>query len=273
PAYSYIGAGLNLNPHRRLYITLAANQLRFFALQYFTLEGSEPIEYEVPFDQKALYAAATWYFGRGFSGTVASQVLSATYPLREWKQTSPTGNYEEVPYYYRDIALHASLAKQFPWATLALRSDWNRFRGSRYIQGGADITLYPAGNTNTWLRGVATVISGRKAAGPRYVTTLSAGRRLFGSAWLEGFYSFGEIINYSENSAWVVYNNYDPISARAGVNLLIYNITRNLDLALRYQWSSRTSTWQLYDSNGTYTGDFEKGYQMHSMTGGIIWRF
>ena len=273
PAYSYIGAGLNLNPHKRAQITVAVNQLRFFALQYFTLTGSDPIEYEVPFDQKAFYAAGSWYFGKGFTGTVAGQVLSATYPLMEWKQTSANGSYVEVPYFYRDRAFHASLAKQFPWAVVALRGDLNRFSGRRFIQGGADLTLYPAGNTNTWLRGEVTLVSDTTPTTPRYVSTISAGRKLFGTTWLEGYYSFGEVTDYTEKGAWVVYNNYDPISARAGMNLMIYSVTRNLDLAVRYQWSSRISTWQLYDSAGGDIGTFNKNYHMHSITGGITWRF
>jgi len=86
------------------------------------------------------------------------------------------------------------------------------------------------------------------------VSTISAGRKLFGTTWLEGYYSFGEVTDYTEKGAWVVYNNYDPISARAGMNLMIYSVTRNLDLAVRYQWSSRISTWQLYDSAGPAPG-------------------
>ncbi|MDD3384500.1 MAG: hypothetical protein PHN30_02165 [Bacteroidales bacterium] len=273
PSYSYVGAGLNLNPHRRLRITLAANNLKYFALQYFAASGSEPIEFEVPFDQNAFYLAGSWYLGKGFTGALAGQVLSATYPLREWQQTPISGSYVEVPYFYRDMALHASLSKQFAWAVLTLRGDWNRFKSKRYIQGGADLTLYPAGNTNIWVRGEMTLINGANRGVPRLVSSFSAGKKLFGNTWLEAFYSFGEFNGYTEKSAWVVYNNYDPIVARAGANLLVYSLTSQLDLAVRYQWSQRISTWQLYDGDGIYTGGFEKQYHMHSLTGGITWRF
>ncbi len=273
PTYSYVGVGLNLEPQKRLNLTMAANLLSFFAYQQFIIANNEPFEFDVPFDQRALYLAGNYYLGKGFSLTLAGQMLTATYPLMEWQGTNTGGSYVEKGHFYRDLAFNGSLIKRFPFVTFALRADVNRFRDSTCTQAGADLTFYPAGNTDTYIRGEGTWVMKKQDKSGRLVAQGIIGRKIFKSVWMEGYYSYGLIRNYSEKSAYIVYNNFDPIKSRAGINLLVNGITRNLDLAIRYQWSKRTTSWQFYDSSGDFDQDFELKYPMHSIIGGLTWRF
>jgi hypothetical protein len=90
--------------------------------------------------------------------------------------------------------------------------------------------------------------------------------------WLEGDYYFGEIRNFSESNAYVVYNNYDIIRKRMGLSLLAYRVRPHLDLAFRYQHTVRTATWQIY-KNSQYIRDQQKEYPVNSFIVGITWRF
>ncbi|MCX6223330.1 MAG: hypothetical protein NTV01_01015, partial [Bacteroidia bacterium] len=106
----------------------------------------------------------------------------------------------------------------------------------------------------------------------RIIAHATAGRKLFRLVWIEGVYYFGNIRNFTESNAYVVYNNYDMIRKRMGINLLAYRVLPHLDLSLRYQYSLRSATWQIYQ-NSEYLEDFNKDYPVHSIIGGLTWRF
>jgi hypothetical protein len=272
PSYLYAGAGFSFEAGRRFSGTLAANTISFTADQQFITANNEPITKDVSFSQQSLYLAGEYYLGKGFAMELAGQVLSATYPLYSWKGSTFGGEYVEEPFHYRDFALHASLVKRFPFVLVRARADLNRFKGKGYLQAGADLTLLPTGSRNLYFQSGGTWVKDSLNPFGRFIFDAKAGIRLFRETWLEGFCSIGQVQYYSEKSAYVVYNNFDPIKQKAGINLLFFNMFSHLDLALRYQWSQRLASWQLY-SGSNYLSDFTRHYSMQGIIGGITWRF
>lgn len=272
PSYLYVGAGLTFEAGRRFSATLAASTISFRAYQQFIIANNEPFQFDVSFNQQSLYMAGGYYLGKGFTAELAGQILMATYPLYSWKGSSSGGSYEETGYFYRDYALHAALIKRFPYVKISAGIDANRFKEIRYLQAGTDATVYPTGSNTVYLQAGGTWVMDSLNRAGHFVVDSKAGLKLFKTVWLEGYYSFGEVRYYSEKSAYVVYNNFDPIHQKAGLNLLFVNLFSHLDLALRYQWSERMATWQLY-RGVSYLSDYSKGYSMHSIIGGLTWRF
>lgn len=272
PAYWYLSAGINLEAGKRFSATIATNILSFKAFQQFRFQNQEALVYEVPFDQKAIYLAGSYYLGKGYHLSLAGQVMTYTYPIYQWVPGEQGGDYLLKAFGYRDLAFNGSLVKQLPYVTVSLSADVNRFKSLWARQAAAEFTIYPAGNVNTWIRLGATWLSDSLQTTGRIIVRASAGRKLFRSVYLEGEYYYGDIRNFSERNAYVVFNNFDLIRKRLGMSILAYRVMPHLDLSLRYQYTRRTATWQLYQ-NSEYIRDFGMDYPVHSIIGGLTWRF
>jgi hypothetical protein len=272
PSYWYVAAGASLEAGKRFSATLAANIMSFKATQQFQPRNLDPVVFEVPYEQRSIYLAGSYYFGRGFYAGLAGQMMTYTLPLYRWVAGQTGGEYILGAGDWRDLALNASVTKRFPYVTAALSADAVRIKGNWYRQAGAGLTLYPTGSINTYLGATGTWQADSLKRPGKLVTHAFAGRKLFRNMWLEGDYYFGEIRNFSESNAYVVYNNYDIIRKRMGLSLLAYRVRPHLDLAFRYQHTVRTATWQIY-KNSQYIRDQQKEYPVNSFIVGITWRF
>ncbi|TSA37395.1 MAG: hypothetical protein D4R64_05740 [Porphyromonadaceae bacterium] len=272
PAYWYLSAGVNLEAGKRFSATVATNILSFTAIQQFLIQNQAAQVYNVPYDQRAVYLAGSYYLGKGFHLSLAGQVMSYTLPLYSWVAVDTSGEFVQDVYSYRDLAFNASVVKRFPYVTIGLETDINRFKNQWHKQAGAELTMYTAGNVNTYLQMGGTWLSDSLNPAGRIIAHATAGRKLFRLVWIEGVYYYGDIRNFSESNAYVVYNNYDMIRKRMGINLLAYQVLPHLDLSLRYQYTLRSASWQIYQ-NSEYLEDFNKDYPVHSFIGGLTWRF
>ena len=272
PDYWYLAAGVSLEAGRRFSGSLSTNILSFKPIQQFLIQNQAAQVFDVPFDQRAVHLSGSYYLGKGFHMGLAGQYMSYTVPLytRIAGETGDTYYLEALD--YRDLALNASVTKRFSHLTLTIAADANRFKNLWYKQAMARATFYPSGNINTYLTAEATLITDSLNPSGRIIAHGSAGRRLFRSIWLEGDYYYGDICNFSEQSAYVVFNNLDLIRKRMGISLLAFRVLPHLDLSIRYQYTLRTASWRIY-RNSEYISDLKNDYPVHNFIGGLIWRF
>ena len=189
-----------------------------------------------------------------------------------WDENLQGGQYVMNGYKYTDFATHASLRKRLPCLDLGLIFDMNRIRNEWYRQTGFDATLYPLGNLNFYLRFQGTLHSQLNSDDPKWILQGVGGFRVLPAWWIELEATQGRIENWSENLAYVVYNNLDPLLNRWAVSLQGYQITTHMDLSIRLQRSERISSWQVY-SGSQVTGSVEKEYPFYSLTGTLKWHF
>ncbi len=272
PSYWYLSAGINLEAGKRFSAVISTNIISFTAIQQFLIPGQASLIYDVPFDQRAIYLAGSYYVGNGFHLTLAGQALSYTLPLYIWEPGDAGGQYVQNAFTYTDLAFNLAIRKRFPWVAIGLAADFNRFKNLWYRQEQADFTLYPSGNVNTWLKLEGTLLSDSISPSGRMITHASVGRKIWGKLWIEGDYYYGDIRNFSEQNAYVVFTNFDKIKKRMGINLLAYKIIPHLDLSFRYQYTLRSASWQTY-LNSEYIGDQFRDYPVHSIIGGLTWQF
>jgi len=272
PNYWYFSAGINLEAGKRFSATLSTNILSFAATQQILIRNLPPIVFDVPFDQRAVYLGGNYYLGKGFHLSLAGQMMSSTIPLYQWVDSNTGGQYELGATSYRDLALNFSVYKQFHYVTIGLGADVNRLKNLWYKQVQTELTLYPAGNINTYLKVGGTWLPDSLKPSGRVVAHAIAGRKLFRTIWMEGEYYLGDIRNFSEHNAYVVFNNLDVIRKRMGFTILAYQVLPHLDLSLRYQYTLRSASWQIY-KNSKYIGDLSKDYPVNSFIGGLTWRF
>ena len=271
--YSSVGISGKINP--ALGFTAAWQTMYFSARQQFNVAGFDPFQFNLPFRQNALYLGGRVFMKRGVSLIAGMQVLTANYRVMEYRETQEDGgSYVPVDQKYVDMAMNTELHKRLPNLDAGLSIDINRIRSVWRYQGGLHLTWYPLGNLQLYLQGESCLTGLVQTRTTDYpvVTRILSGFQILPKCWVEGVYTFGTIRYWSENQAYVVYNNLDPLKSRADINLLGFNILPHLDLSLRYQWSKRTTSWQLYQDNEP-AGTEQLDYSFQSLIGGIVWKF
>lgn len=274
-SYRYLSGGIKARLSKRFSGTFATQSISFDVTQQFSIPGSELLSYHVPFSENSVYLGGSYDFNKGWQLSVGANTLMASYQVMEFKQDGGGGGtYMPVGYNYLDVATHMGVNKRMPYLGVGLSADVNHLKNNWYGQSGVDLSYYPFGNLNLYLNAklfVTGPLSGMTEGG-RIVSHLMLGTRILPKWWVELQFTEGIGKYWTEHQGYVVYNNLDPVKWRMGVNLSGFQITKRLDLVFRYQWSRRVASWYLYEGNN-YEGVEEQMYPVHSIFGGITWRF
>ncbi len=161
-----------------------------------------------------------------------------------------------------------ALRKDLANVKIGLNTSISNIDNNMQIQPGIDFTWYPLSNTNIYL---ATNASYRLEKTNNQwnnepIIKQAIGFRLL-SFYFEPSITYGNIINYTEQNAFIINNDNDVISDR--YEFLVYGslVENRLNLFVKYQNYFKTNTYLL---NGESN---EISYQNQTITGGIKWSF
>lgn len=89
--------------------------------------------------------------------------------------------------------------------------------------------------------------------------------------WLEATADIGQLQDYAEKNAFVVYNVPEEINYKIE-GVLLYELSEKLELSLRYRYMQRVNRYLYYTSYEDFTFK-ETKYPYHTIIGGIKWKF
>ncbi|MEN8120498.1 MAG: tetratricopeptide repeat protein [Bacteroidota bacterium] len=167
-----------------------------------------------------------------------------------------------------ELVGYFALRKDFSNFQFGLNSSLSNLDKNFQFQPGIDFTWYPLANTNIYLSTKANYwlenINNQWKNEP--VVKQAVGFRLL-TFYFEPSITYGNIINFTENNAFIVNNDNDVIKER--YEFLIYGsfFKNKLNLFIKYQNYLKTNTYLL---NGVSN---EISYQNQTLTGGIKWNF
>jgi hypothetical protein len=93
--------------------------------------------------------------------------------------------------------------------------------------------------------------------------------KVFPKLWAEGAMTYGNLQNYAEGNAFVVFNTGDKILYKCGVALLS-TISKHIELSLRYDCFNRENTY--YSMNSSFQIEsVHVDYKTQSIIGGLKW--
>jgi hypothetical protein len=88
---------------------------------------------------------------------------------------------------------------------------------------------------------------------------------------MEAVLTVGNIYNYSEGNAFIIYNNVDKIKYKAGFNI-ISPVSKNVELSFRYLLLSQE--YGVTTTNTSFiTTTKTNNFLNHKFIGGIKWTF
>ncbi len=144
---------------------------------------------------------------------------------------------------YYDHVISLSVSKEMGRFCAEINGTSSRIMDKKINQLGASLSWYPFGNTNLYAHSSFTYqiendIATTTQNGSSTTKTIfeqMVGGKLYKQGWIEGYITFGEIKNFTDKYAYLVYNQVYPIKSRIGITFYPY-IGRHLELMLMYRY-------------------------------------
>ena len=250
-------------------MVLNAGKLYKDYTQYSVADGEQQAERK-SMTQTQYYLGYYSQIGTGWNLGFAVNWLRSNYDGIQYRMTGRGGNIRAVPVTQtiNEWVGFAGLRRDMGNFKLGLTASVSDLQEYLQLQPATEITWYPIGNSDLYIYSVATYKMEMQSGDWYNETVLKSGLgfRLAKIYW-EPSYTYGNMYNFVEKDALVVYNDNEKTTAR--VNLLAYKFLMKgkLKIYAQYQWMSKTNYYQLNDT------DQSIDYNNQSITTGILWKF
>ncbi len=275
--YSYVAGGLDLNFGKRLAVKVGLNQMKFSALQEVLLVssfGTQLYDSVYQNSQLGVYIGGELTLKPNLYIGLASHFIKGDYNYMEYR-AAPMGmdQFTQESFVYKDYVVEGAIKYRFRTVLAGFSASYFDLGNQPGVQTGLDLTWYPVGNLNLYFQAHADRVMPMDTNEDEgsWVWQGMAGVKFFSHLWLEAHVAAGEMAGWSEKSAYIVYNNQDPILLRSGLNLIVPDIVQGLSLTFRYQLQQREHSWGIYEGDDLLRTE-TKNYLSNSFIGGLTWK-
>jgi hypothetical protein len=162
-----------------------------------------------------------------------------------------------------------SLKKDISIFAIALSASYGDFPHSPQWQGGMAVYSYPLGNTKLYTR--SELIYVRDDKNGRWVFDQQVGFIINKKLWMEAACTLGDLRDYAEKNAFIIYNSPEKINHKLETTLY-FEVSSHLELSLKYRYMQRENKYLSYTSFEDFTFEYSN-YPYHTLIGGIKWKF
>lgn len=176
---------------------------------------------------------------------------------------------------YNEFVYSAGMSKRFGKIEPGMSLLYSNLSGGNQYQAALTVTYYPLGNLNLYSATGLILHSNRENQSADYTTNFifdeKIGVRILDNLWAEGIVTAGNMVNYTEDNGFIVYNVTDKMGYKLGSNVLLY-LSEKLELSLRYLMIS--TEYKIFSGNIPEGNSYEteKLYK-HKLIGGFKWTF
>lgn len=132
------------------------------------------------------------------------------------------------------------LSKSMGIFTYGMTSSYAQLNSYSQLQIGLSASYLPLANNN--LYGTTNVVLLNENNANRLIVAQKIGAKIISKLWAEVAMTYGNLQNYNENNAFVVFNTGDKILYKYGV-ALVSPLHKNIELSIRYDRFNRESTY------------------------------
>lgn len=147
-------------------------------------------------------------------------------------------------------------------------------------QAGLSFGVYPLGNLNLYSfttatgffqgKGIGALFRNSTFSEKRIIFSETLGGKLYNNLWGSISFAYGNMQNFNDKNAFVVYNTTDKINYKLDISLL-YVISKRFDISLTYGFSEMETSLLKYTNLNTYSSSSLK-YLNNSIIGGFKWK-
>ena len=185
------------------------------------------------------------------------------------------GTFAETTLNINNFVLFIGISKEYKKSTISLSGSFSNLNSAKQIEIGLGFTYFPFGNLNLYSNTNLFYFTQKLSASQgslkenRFIFDQMIGLKLFPKLWTEGSLTLGNLANFNDKNAFIVYNIADKINLKTGISL-IYSLSSKIELSLRYQLLMRESNYISYETP-TIINTNTINYQNNTIIGGIKW--
>lgn len=234
-------------------------------------------QYHISQDQ--FYVSGGVPLGRkGLSVSPAFNLVLDNYRVVEPQYNAESGLYSfpVVTKRLQAMIAYLELAKDFRIVKTSVFGAWSNLNEKTQYQAGFHLLAYPLGNLNFYLS--SKLLNHSNNGFDQIIFEQMVGARLFRPLWTELSATFGEMRNYHENNAFVVYNFADDLKFKAG-GKLIWVPGRRWKITAEYLFLLREGNYITYQDAGTAEDPavlpitFSESFSNHLILIALNWKF
>ena len=177
-----------------------------------------------------------------------------------------------------NYVISLAITKEFKLTSISLFATQSNLNALKQTVFGATLNFFPFGNTDLYTSSTLSYIhedSNLNGTPNRFIFDQIAGVKILKKLWGEASVTLGDLTDFNEKNAFLVYNTFDNIKLKAGISL-IYTLSSHFDLSLRYQFLQRQDAY-LTDIVDNHTQKIitiqtTTNYINNTIIGGIKWK-
>ena len=267
--YYHVGARFNVHPNISIYQGYSGIKAPF----------TQNIRYQnMPLEDFTYTTHQNEYYGNLEIGLPNGIKITPAWHFIWYKFDNRTVEYDSISYeltvdtttiHGNEYVMSLSIKKDLPKYTLELNGTYGDFDRKTQAQLGLSAFTYLFGNLNFYTQ--TSLINTWQSKIYSLIFYQMIGGRLANKIWLEANFTYGNLTNYAENNAFIIYNAPEKINYKFET-AFIYDLNKHFEFSLRYRLEQRESEYLYYRTFDEYDQLITK-YFNHSIIGGIKWRF
>jgi hypothetical protein len=241
----YLNAGLSWGFKKSFSIYAGYSLVRFDKTKLVKIEDTLAVNDQYPLTQHQIYLGGSIPLGKGFSVLPAMNVILDSYETVMPQFDSVSFNYSFPLEKTRlnSYIGYLSVTKDFHIVQTSIFGAYSTLNKKEQIQAGFCIVAFPFGNLNFYLS--SKLMNHRNDGEDQIIFEQMIGARLFKPLWTEISATFGQMQNYHENNAFVVYNIADKINFKGSAKL-IYTLSSRWMITAQYSYLMREGEYIYY---------------------------
>ena len=202
------------------------------------------------------------------------------YPYINTSTMPPTWVYPENTLKLNNFVGSLTISKDFSIFSPSISISFSNLNNTYQSQAGLSFGIYPLGNLDLFSFTSATAFFQGKGIGgmfkntpyseKRLILSETIGGKLYKNLWGTASFYYGNMQNFNDKNAFVVYNTSDKINYKLDVSLL-FVISKRFDISLTYGFSDMETPLLRYTNPTIYSTTYLK-YQNNSIIGGFKWK-
>ncbi len=166
-----------------------------------------------------------------------------------------------------NYATSISLAKTVGIFSFNLTSGFAQLNGLTQFQEGFSLSYYPLKNTN--FVGTTSIVYLNEDTESRFIEIQKFGFKIIPKLWAEAGIYYGNLQNYCENNAFVVFNTSDKILYKCDFSITC-PLLKHFEFSLRYDYFSKENLY--YRTNNINKIEpATVNYNTQTIIGGVKW--
>jgi tetratricopeptide (TPR) repeat protein len=236
------------------------------------------VDDQYPLDQHQFYLSGDIPLGKGFSVTPVVNYILDYYDviMPQYDKESNNYTYPVEANKLSSFIGYLAVTRDFQVVQTSFFGAWSNLNERKQIQAGFHLVAFPFGNLDYYLS--SKLLDHMIDGDHHFIFEQMFGMKVYKTVWAEVIATFGEMRDYHENNAYVLYNFAHDLHFKGGGKVM-YTINSRATIIAEYTFLLREGNYIVYEDTGTpevpeiVPVTIQEDFNNHIVVLGINWKF